>query len=79
MTERTWMTVKQVRAELQYDSDDAARKWLRRMQVVGVSRVPGGRKKIYARADVERALTDSRRRQQISKVQDAPAETPAFS
>lgn len=62
MSSNTWMTVSQIREALQFTTDDACRKWLRRLRVIGISRFPRGRKKIYARVDVERALTDARRR-----------------
>lgn len=63
MNPKTWMSSEEVRDELRFSTTDAARKWLRRMRVVGISRYPGGRIKIFARADVEKALTDPRRRQ----------------
>lgn len=63
MTTRTWMTTDDVMRELKFSTPDATRKWLRRLRVVGISRYPRGRTKIFARADVEKALTDARRRQ----------------
>lgn len=62
MTDRTWMTTDDVMRELKFSTPDATRKWLRRLRVVGISRYPCGRTKIFARADVEKALTDARRR-----------------
>lgn len=77
MNARTWMTVKQVREELHYDTDDAARKWLRRMRIAGISRYPGGRTKVFARSDVEQALTHpGRRRQYADEAQGLGAPVP---
>lgn len=65
----TWMSVRNVRRELNFSSDDACRKWLRRMCIVGVSRYPNGRVKAFARHDVERALTDPRRRREFHGIE----------
>lgn len=48
-----WRTVKQLREELCFPSDDACRTWLRRQQIVGVRR---GRVILVDGLDVDRAL-----------------------
>lgn len=50
---RGWRTVKELRDELRFPSDDACRTWLRRSGIVGVRR---GRVILIDGLDVERKL-----------------------
>lgn len=50
---RGWRTVKELREELRFSSDDACRTWLRRHGVVGVRR---GRVILVDGLDVDRVL-----------------------
>lgn len=50
---RGWRTVRELREELRFPSDDACRTWLRRQGIVGVRR---GRVILVDGLDVDRAL-----------------------
>jgi hypothetical protein len=52
-----WLTVKEIRDELRFTSDDAVRHWLRRQRITAVKR---GRVILVDRFDLERALHVSR-------------------
>jgi hypothetical protein len=50
-----WRTVKELREELRFPSDDACRTWLRRNQIIGVRR---GRVILVDGQDVDRVLRE---------------------
>lgn len=51
-----WRTVRELRDELRFSSDDACRKWLRREGIMRVRRGKDGRVILIDGVDVDRAL-----------------------
>jgi hypothetical protein len=63
MTRVGWYTVKEIREELRFPSDEAVRVWCKRRQIV--PRTRGPRVLLFSSTDLDRAIAEDERRRAL--------------